>query len=161
MRGNKLLLRTVLGLSGAVTARPVSTQLGSAWPSSAWLGSVRLRPTRLGLARAWPGLNLVSVSWAQLGSAPLGSAQRALPQPRLVRLSPAWLASARLGSTRRGLKTFQIFVSLCFRMVGWRGKSIEFIVKLMFFAKSGKGTLSERTLQSKNDCFVYSKRYIF
>ena len=78
-----------------------SAQLGSAWPSSAWFRWVWLGPTRFGLARVWPGLNLTLVSWAWFGFAPLGSAQHASPQPGFGLAQPglAHIGSACLDST--------------------------------------------------------------
>ena len=57
-RGQKFVLRTVLGPSGAAAAGPSSTQVGAAWPSLASLRSARLGPTWLGLPLGWLGSGL-------------------------------------------------------------------------------------------------------
>lgn len=86
----------------SVQARLSSARLGPARPRSDRRGLGNSAGLGSGLARVLPGLNLILVSWAWLGSAPLGSAQRALPQPRFGLAQPglAHIGSAWLNSTR-------------------------------------------------------------
>ncbi len=102
-------------------------QIGAAWPNSAGLGSGLARPesdlSQLGLAR-------LCSAW--FGPARFASAQVGLAQPGLAQIGSGWLDSTRSEDVSN-------FFPLCFRMVGWRGKSLEFIVKTCVLAKIPDG----------------------